>query len=180
MASVTDKKALTASFKKRLEKIAVSQEGAKKDIPSIGPRIDALIDDAERMLAGLKELRAQKETLKPKGEGMVTQLSMEDFSGKLEKLIEGSMEHLEGRLSERILNMLKDIKASAGAEREYKIRKIREAADDEFVDLSSLFVHDKVESNIGEIGIEEKESKGIDKSLRKLRSMKEKKDNGNV
>lgn len=180
MALVPDKRALTASFKKRVEKITVSQEGANKEVSSIGPRLDALIDDAERVLAGLKGLKSQKGAPVPKGESGGAQLSMEDFSRRLEKLIRGSMEHLEGRLSERILKMLKDLKSAPGEEREYKIRKIREAAGDESVDLSSLFVHEEVESNIGEIGIEEKESKGIDKSLKKLRGLKEKKDKGNV
>lgn len=99
-------------------------------------------------------------------------MSPEDFKAFVEKILQGSLEAVGDKLSDKILGMIRELKGLAGAERDAKIQQIKEAADGGVVDLSSLFINEEVQSNLGEVGVEEKESKGIESSLEKLRKMR--------
>ena len=90
-------------------------------------------------------------------------------------MLQNPMEDLGDKISRKILEKLKDLKGVSGRAREAKIKELKDLADDELVDLSKLF-REKVESNIEDIGVEEKETKGIDKSLERLRRMRQGKD----
>ena len=100
-------------------------------------------------------------------------LTEDEFRARLEKLLEGSLENLGDKISQKIANQLKDLKGLVGVDRDVKIRQIQQSGDYESLDFGTIF-QDKIESNIDEIGVEEQEAKGVDKSLEKLRKMKEK------
>jgi len=146
-----------------------SQDALDKELLAIEAWLDELGHDADAVNARLRAAKAGKPDIKEKPK---TAAPEEDFKAQMEKLLKGSLEHLEDRLSDRILNMLKDLKGVKGPARDMKLKELKAAVDDEVVDLSGLFTHEKLESNIGEIGIEEKESKGIQKSLDRLRKMR--------
>lgn len=105
-------------------------------------------------------------------------MSPDDFKMLIEKTLQGSLDAAGDKLSDRIMKMIGELKGLAGTEREFKIRQIQEAADSDKVDLSGLFISEEVQSNLGEVGVEEKESKGIESSLEKLKKMREKPDSG--
>lgn len=146
-----------------------SQEALDKELLAIEAWLDELGHDADAVNSRLRAAKAGKAAVKQEPPSAPPE---EDFKSQMEKLLQGSLEHLEDRLSHRILNMLKDLKDVKGPAREMKLKEFKAAVDDGVIDLSGLFIHDKLESNIGEIGIEEKESKGIQKSLDRLRKMR--------
>ena len=98
----------------------------------------------------------------------------EDYKASIEKLLQGSMDALGDKLSDKILGMLKELRTMAGPVREAKMSEIWTAAQSEHVDLASMFLHEKVESNLGGEGlkIEEKKTSGIGSILDKLKKMK--------
>jgi hypothetical protein len=97
-----------------------------------------------------------------------------DYQASIEKLLQGSIDALGDKLSERIVGMLRELKTMAGPMREAKISEIWNAAQSEHVDLAGLFLHEKVESNLGADGlkVEETKGKGIGSILDKLKKMK--------
>ena len=166
---------MSPGLKKRIEEVRKSQSKLDERSLSIGMWLDKLIDDMDSVSRRLKELKSQRVISQPGPVDEKAHVPEADFKRLLEELLQGSMKHLEDRLSQKILNMLKGLRTVAGPEREAKIREIKEAVNAELIDLSRLFIHEEVESNREEIGVEEKESKGIDKSLKRLRRMRENK-----
>ena len=98
----------------------------------------------------------------------------EDYKASIEKLLQGSIDSLGDKLSEKILGLLKELKTMGGPMREYKMSELQHAAQSEHVDLASLFLHEKVESNLGSEGLKVEETKGtgIGSILDKLKKMK--------
>lgn len=153
-----------------------------READEVNSRVHQAKSEAASIELEPKQARAPAEKEEPKSEPPAAAAAAiptpavpvdENFKGDIEKLLQGSMDHLEDRLSQRILNMLKDLKVASGPARETKFREVREAVSNESVDLSGLFKHEKIESNIGDIGIEEKESQGIQSSLERLRKMRQ-------
>ena len=167
-----------SKLKKRIDEIRGSQETLDGELISIEVWLDGLIGDMDSLNERLRDFKSRKNAAKSWPAKAAPDSAGDDFKGQLEKLLLGSMEGLENRLSERILKMLKELKGAVGPARAAKMREIKEAVDEEVVDLSRLFVDEKIESNIDEIGVEEKESKGIQKSLDRLRRMREGKKDG--
>ncbi len=155
---------------KRAKAVRQTQAELEEELLSIAAWLARFIDDTNSVNTRLKNILAESQEAKPKG--IRKAVSDEDFKIHLEKLVQGSLDALGDKISDRVLNMLKELKGMTGPGRETKIREIKDAAESELVDLSRLFLHEKIESNIEEIGIDEKESKGIDKSLRHLRRMR--------
>lgn len=152
----------------RGERIEASQGEIESELASVGAQLDALLKDAERQEQDLKGLesapRAEKAPEGPRAPEV-------EFTEILERLLQGSLEGLGDKISRKILDKLKGLRALSGPEREDGVRELKELADSEAVDLSALF-SEKVKSNIQDIGVEEKETKGIDEGLRKLREMR--------
>ncbi len=98
----------------------------------------------------------------------------EDYKASIEKLLQGSIDALGDKLSDKILGMLKDLRTMSGPVREAKMSEIWSTAQSEHVDLAGMFLHEKVESNLGSEGlkIEEKKTQGIGSILDKLKKMK--------
>jgi len=99
-------------------------------------------------------------------------MTLEEFKANMASILQGSLDAVSDKLSSKIAGMLKELPTLSGSAREYKLREIQEAAGFESVDFSSLYKHEQVTSNIADIGVEEKESKGIDSTLEKLRKLK--------
>jgi hypothetical protein len=133
------------------------------------------VDSVSRRLEDLKANPSHRRAVPAGGhEGAVLgpNISLDDFRGLVEKILQGSLESVGDKISARIVNMIRGLKGLGEQEREARIREIKEAADSQMVDLSSLYAHKEVESNLDEIGVEEKESKGIESSLEKLRKLR--------
>lgn len=178
---------LIEELNQRLGSFKESRLRLSQEIAAIGVVLDECIQSTEILPERLRALRAAPsiDTEKTTGAGLPGQpalasgpaMSLEDFKGYIEKLLQGSVEAVGDKVSNKIAAMLKDLRSLSGAAREAKIQQIQDAAISESVDLSSLFKHEQenVQSNLGELGVEEKESKGIDSSIEKLRKMREKK-----
>ena len=156
----------------KAERVRASQNRLDEELLALGRQLDGLMEDADSVNTRLKKLKSQAGTSRPKSPEEKIPDSEDGFTRQLEELLRGSLQHLEERLSQRIVDMLKEVKETAGPLREAKIKEIRAAVDAQNVDLSRLFIHEKVESNINEIGVEEKEAQGIDRNIEKLRKMK--------
>ena len=87
--------------------IKESQEALDKELLAIEAWLNELGRDADAVNARLRKAKAGKPDIK---EEPKTAAPEEDFKAEMEKLLKGSLEHLEDRLSDRILNMLKDLK----------------------------------------------------------------------
>lgn len=177
----------------RINRIKDSQDSLDKEMMAMESILDELIRESEAVNSRLHQAKSEKplkkegampavtteaaiitppqsEVVAPKAPASIGDIN---FKGDLEKLLQGSMDHLEDRLSQRILNMLKELKVASGPAREMKFREVQEAVSSESVDLSSLFKHEKIESNIADIGIEEKESQSIQSNLERLKKMRQ-------
>ena len=144
----------------------------KDEILATTRSLDESLAAMDDLNARLKQIESQKKAVRPKQTTEKGPMSAEYFSRQLEKLLQVSMGDLEKRLSQNIVSLLKELPGSAGPDREVKIKAIQEAVISEAVDLSKLFSHDQLKSNINETGIDESESKGINESLKKLRRMR--------
>jgi len=165
---------LMRDLSKREEDIRASQIGLEKELLFLGAELDSFIASTESLKKRLEDFKSAPE-IKTAEER--PRLSGEEFKESLERLLQGSLEQLGDKISQKILNKLKDLKGLSGPVKESKIRELKELADSEMLDFSKLF-SEKVKSNIRDIGVKEKETKGIDESLKKLREMREGKDNG--
>ncbi|MBF0494126.1 MAG: hypothetical protein HQL28_03225 [Candidatus Omnitrophica bacterium] len=160
----------------RLRAIKETREALCEDVILIETTLDGFIDSMETVNIRLREMRkpaapAQVPAATERGPG-IQGMSVEDFKTYIEKLLQGSLEAVSDKISDRMVKMLGELKGLAGTAREAKIREIKEAADFENVDLSKLYMHQEVQSNLSDVGVEEKESKGIDSSLEKLRKLR--------
>ncbi len=164
---------LIKDLSERVEGMRKSQSDLDGELLYTETWLDQLIDNMDSVNRNLKQAKSGKVSSEPEPVSKKVHMSEEDFKTQLEKLLEGSLEHLGDRISDKILNMLREVKETSGLTRVRKIKEFKEIAESELVDMSKLFLHEKLESNIEQIGVEEKESMGIDKSLKKLREMKE-------
>jgi len=96
-----------------------------------------------------------------------------DPTAQLEKLLQGTLDVLGDKISDRLMGMLKELKSLPVDMRISRIQEVKQVADAELIDLSSLYKHQQVESNIEDIGVTETESKSIDKNLDKLRQLRQ-------
>lgn len=151
-----------------------SQNLLEGEIASVNSSLDKCLNTIDSVNTRLEEGESQKAVLHVKPEAEKPSMSQEDFKALLENLLKGTLEGLGDKISQNILLKLKDLKGLTGETREAKMQELKEAADAELIDLSKLF-YEKIETNIEEIGLEEKETKGIDKNLQKLRKIKENK-----
>lgn len=163
--------ALIHGLFKRLQEIKRSQGLFEEEFVSSQSRIDKFIDTIDSVNKRLNEMAPGKAVSQLEPKAGKPHMSQEDFAALLEKLLRGSLEGLGDKISQKILDKLQDLKGSTAETRDAKIQELRTIADAELVDLSRLF-NEKVESNIEEIGVEEKETRGIDKNLERLRKIK--------
>ena len=91
---------------------------------------------------------------------------------QLERMLQGSLDVLGDKISNRLMATLKELRSLPVEMRAAKIQEVKQMADAELVDLSALYKHEPVESNIEEVGVHEKESKGMDTNLEKLRALR--------
>jgi len=96
-----------------------------------------------------------------------------DPTAQMEKLLQGTLDVLGDKISDRLMAMLKDLKSLPVEARMTRIQEVKQAADAELIDLSGLYKHENVRSNIDDVGVTETESKGIDKNLEKLRQLRQ-------
>ena len=166
---------LVRSLTKKVKAIRKSQSKLDRELLYMEKWLTELTDNMESVDRRIAGIESKEKATEPKPISGKPRMSEEDFKAMLEKLLQNPMEDLGDKISRKILEKLKDLKGVSGRAREAKIKELKDLADDELVDLSKLF-REKVESNIEDIGVEEKETKGIDKSLERLRRMRQGKD----
>ena len=143
------------------------------------------LEEQNTLNAGLKELLAKK-SAGGNGNGKHSEKSVfPEFSQKesksealdptaqMEKLLQGTLDVLGDKISDRLMAMLKDLKSLPVDMRASRIQEVKQAADAELIDLSGLYKHEHVQSNIEDVGVTETESKSIDKNLEKLRQLRQ-------
>ena len=96
-----------------------------------------------------------------------------DPTAQMEKLLQGTLDVLGDKISDRLMAMLKDLKSLPVEMRATRIQEVKQAADAELIDLSGLYKHEHVQSNLEDVGVTETESKSIDKNLEKLRQLRQ-------
>ena len=140
------------------------------------------LDDESALNARLKSLVANKAAGNGKHTGPVVMADTMaqnsvadpvDPTAQMEKLLQGTLDVLGDKISDRLMGMLKELKSIPVEMRASRIQEVKQAADAELVDLSGLYKHEHVQSNIEDVGVTETESKGIDKNLEKLRQMRQ-------
>ena len=163
---------LVKGLYKKIEDIKKSQDELDGEFFYTRNWLDELTHNMDSLSQHLKQITSEKVSLESNHKGEKSYVLEEDSKKLLERLLQGSLQDLGDKISRRILDKLRDLQGTSGPLRETKIKELKEIADSESVDLSRLF-QEKVESNIEDIGIEEKEAKGIDKDLEKLRRMRQ-------
>lgn len=179
---------LIEGLKKRAEGVRQSQdeldgdrrfvetwlENSTKEMDSLNSRLTEMKSHVAAAQPSPEKVSSEKEflTLVQESLDKKTQPSAQDFTAQLEKLLQGSLDALGDKISDKIANLLKELKTTSGPVREAKMREIQEAAEEDQVDLSKLFLFEKVESNIETLGIQEQETKGVGNILDKLRKLK--------
>ncbi len=157
----------------RLDRIQQSLNGLEEEMRAVEASTKELINSIDFASQQLKKIEK-----KPKAttvEGLSAggpAITLEDFKAHIDKILQSSLETVSNKISDKILNMLQELKTLQGTAREVKIQEIKDAAASEMVDISSLYMHEEVQSNLGEVGVDEKESKGIDSSLERLRKLR--------
>ena len=167
--------ALMRELSNKTEEIKKFQDELDKELLYTEDWLDKSIEVMNVMERRLKQLKSERDSLRKKSTVEKPHISEQDFERMLEKVLQGSMQSLGNKISQKILDKLKDLKSASYEVRKIKIRELKELVDSEQVDLSQLF-REKIKSNIDDIGVEEQEVRGIDKSLEKLRRMMKKKD----
>ena len=99
-------------------------------------------------------------------------MTLDEFRSNMGTILQGSLDAVSNKLTDKISGMLKELGTLSGPAREIRIREFQQSGEYESVDFSSLYKDQKVQSNLGEVGVEEKESKGIDANLERLRKMR--------
>lgn len=162
----------------RIEALGEFQKNTQDKLLSCEEDLDHWIQEMVAVNVQLREKLKIHQAAPPVAQETVssspTSAAGDDYKVAIEKLLQGSIETLGNKLSDKILGMLKDLKTISGPMREAKLMEIRDTARSEDVDLAGLFLHEKVESNLGAEGVnvEEKKTKGIGSILDKLKKMK--------
>lgn len=146
------------------------EEESKFEIPESMRKLDQLLKRVKaRPVKPIEPSEPKKEEPAPKKEEPLPK--KEDANEVLVKMMQTKLDALGDKISDRIAVLLSELKNTVGPAREAKIKEITEMAGPDIIDISKLF-DEKVISNIQEIGIEEKESKEVDKALEKLRKLR--------
>lgn len=162
---------MITAFSRRLGDIKQSRSLLGAELSEIETSLSGCMSSIDAVQQRLKDKRNAPRA--PQAPGTPAPgMSPDDFKAFIEKILQGSLEAAGDKISDRLAGMIRELKVLTGPEREAKIQQIKEAADSDMVDLSKLYMHEEVQSNLGEVGVEEKESKGIESSLEKLRELR--------
>ncbi len=101
-------------------------------------------------------------------------MTLEDFKLHMGEILKGSLDAVSDKLSDRISGMLKELGTLSGPAREIRLQEFKQSGEYDMVDFSALYSHsaEQVTSNLTDVGVEEKETKGIDSTLERLRKMR--------
>lgn len=179
-----DSKNLIENLTDKIKDIKQSHSRLHEDVLDMEKWLNKSLDDVTVANNRIKELISKERAAKPDSaefsaqpaaahEPQMTNEKEQITPEQLEKLLQGSLDAFGDKISEKMLCMMKEIKATTGPVKNEKIKELRIAAANELVDLSSLYAHQKIESNLDEVGVNEKEAKGIDKSLEKLKQIRQ-------
>ncbi|MBF0569717.1 MAG: hypothetical protein HQL18_02955 [Candidatus Omnitrophica bacterium] len=181
-----DPSVLLPKFSEELEEIRQLRHDLDDDLMQAELALNAFVGSMDALTRRLEKKVKESRTVVPPAPAApfipppVAQVSavapagvtLDEFKTHMDALLKGSLDAVTDKLSDKLAGMLKEMKTLSGPAREMKFQEFRAAADFEAVDLSQLYVHEKVQSNLEEIGVEEKETKSIDSTLERLRKLR--------
>ncbi|MBF0123395.1 MAG: hypothetical protein HQL21_08355 [Candidatus Omnitrophica bacterium] len=170
---------LLPALSKRLEGIRSLRNELDEDLMMAELSLNEFIGSLDAVGLRLKRIQAQpKKAVEssplpvasaPAAPGGMT---LDEFKTHMGSMLEGSLDKVSNKLSDKIQAMLKELGTLSGPAREVRIREYQESGEYASVDFSSLYKDQKVQSNLGEVGVEEKETKSIDANLERLRKLR--------
>ncbi|MBF0484778.1 MAG: hypothetical protein HQL25_08760 [Candidatus Omnitrophica bacterium] len=182
-----DPEILVQKFSKKLDDIRLARHQIEGEFLTTDSSLNDFISSTDAVIQRLKtkkteprkpaavaptEIISVSPPAAPAAPAAGQAMTLEDFKTHMGSILQGSLEAATDKISNRIQGMLKELKNLSGPAREAKYREIQQAAEFEMVDISMLYKHEQVQSNLGEIGVDEKESKSIDANLERLRKMR--------
>lgn len=178
-----DDKILIQSLMDKIKDIKQSHSKLHHEVLATETWLNKSLDNMLSINCQIKELISKKRTAKPDPsespaephEPQITDEKKQITPEQLEKLLQGSLGALEDKISKKMLGMMKEIKMMTGSVKNEKIKELQAVATNEFVDFSSLHTYQKIESNLDEVGADEKEAKGFDENLEKLKKIRQEK-----
>lgn len=178
-----DDKILIQSLMDKIKDIKQSHSKLHHEVLATETWLNKSLDNMLSINCQIKELISKKRTAKPDSsespaephEPQITDEKKQITPEQLEKLLQGSLGALEDKISKKMLGMMKEIKMMTGSVKNEKIKELQTVATNEFVDFSSLHTYQKIESNLDEVGADEKEAKGFDENLEKLKKIRQEK-----
>ncbi|MBF0330880.1 MAG: hypothetical protein HQL17_03005 [Candidatus Omnitrophica bacterium] len=99
-------------------------------------------------------------------------MTLDEFKSNMGTILQGSLDAVSDKLSGKIQAMLKELGTLSGPARDLRIQEYQQSGEYASVDFSSMYKNQTVQSNLGEVGVEEKETKSIESSLERLRKMR--------
>ena len=181
-----DDKILIQSLMDKIKDIKQSHSKLHHEVLATETWLNKSLDNMLSINCQIKELISKKRTAKPDSgespaepveahEPQMTDEKKQITPEQLEKLLPGSLGALEDKISKKMLGMMTEIKIMTGPVKNEKIKEFRVVATNELVDFSSLHTYQKIESNLDEVGADEKETKGFDENLEKLKKIRQEK-----
>ncbi|MBF0384238.1 MAG: hypothetical protein HQL27_00050 [Candidatus Omnitrophica bacterium] len=175
---------LNTAIKSISQKISDLQESQKElagQLSSLEPLLNKSLENQFAVNSKIKTYidRRRLERAYPQGTTTAPEIAIQKTeshtldTSSLEKLLQGSLDALGNKISDKLMGMLRELKSLPADVRYSRMQEIKQAADAELVDLSALYKYNEVQSNIEEVGVEEKETKGIDKNLERLRKLRQ-------
>ncbi|MBF0387262.1 MAG: hypothetical protein HQL20_05330 [Candidatus Omnitrophica bacterium] len=100
-------------------------------------------------------------------------MTLEDFKLHMGEILKGSLDAVSDKLSDRISVMLKELGTLSGPARAMRIEEFKQSGEYDMVDFSGLYSHQpQVTSNLTDVGVDEKETKGVGSTLERLRKLR--------
>ncbi|MBF0477934.1 MAG: hypothetical protein HQL26_00460 [Candidatus Omnitrophica bacterium] len=180
-----DPEILVQKYSKRLDDIRMARHQLDGEFLTTNTSLNDFISSTDAVIHRLmtKKAEPKKMTIVPSADVISSQpplvapaggqaMTLEDFKTHMGSILQGSLEAATDKISNRIQGMLKELRGLSGPARDAKYREIQQVAEYEMIDISQLYKHEEVQSNLGEIGVAETETKSIDANLERLRKMR--------
>lgn len=174
---------------RRLEDVHVLRRDLDQEVSAVDIALDELIGLIEITQQRLERKKSEPRAVVPPPAPIVVSppaavvapaspapagMTLEDFKLHMGEILKGSLDAVSDKLSDRISGMLKELGTLSGPAREIRIQEFKQSGEYDMVDFSSLYSRsaEQVTSNLTDVGVEEKETKGIDSTLERLRKMR--------
>ncbi|HBR14192.1 MAG TPA: hypothetical protein DD723_01425 [Candidatus Omnitrophica bacterium] len=179
-----DPVAVLTRLVKQIDGIRQVRNELEEDLKRTELSLNEFIGSMDAVGQRLKRIKAEPSRAAapnpPPAPASPTGMTLDEFKTHMGSILQGSLDAVSDKLTDKIAAMLKELGTLSGPAREIKIREYQQSGEYDTVDFSSLYKNQEVQSNLGEVGVEEKESKGIESSLERIRQLRGKPKPGNT